>query len=144
MKRRTPARRLAAQVLYQLELFGWSEEEGERRVHEGSPDEQVVEYALGIVRGVLQHREEIDRRIQEISKNWALDRMSPIDRNVLRVAAYELFYVPEVPPRVALNEAIELAKKYSTAKSGAFVNGILDALMKKYPREQTPPASVTR
>ena len=81
-----------------------------------------------LVRGVVQHRDGLDQRIADSSTNWRVQRMALVDRNILRVAVYELVYLPEIPPRVILNEAIEIAKRYGTADSGAFINGILDRI----------------
>ncbi|MEM1058997.1 MAG: transcription antitermination factor NusB [Verrucomicrobiota bacterium] len=85
-------------------------------------------FAESLIRGTREHLPEIDRRLQEAARNWTLDRMSAVDRNVLRVAAYEMLYCEETPPVVAMNEAIEIAKRLSTPEAGKFVNGILDRL----------------
>ena len=86
------------------------------------------EYAVKLVKGTLEKEEEIDRRVAELSSGWALDRQPAVDRNILRLAAYELLYVEEVPVGAVINEAVELAHKYSTEESGRFVNGVLGAL----------------
>ena len=78
--------------------------------------------------GVAAHREELDAVIRAVAQNWEITRMAVIDRNVLRMAAYELFHCPDIPPKVAINEAIELGKRFSTQNSGAFINGILDKI----------------
>jgi N utilization substance protein B len=80
---------------------------------------------------VLQHQEEIDRLIQKHALNWTIGRMSIIDRNILRCAVFELLKISDIPAKVTLNEAIEIAKRYSDEESGAFVNGILDHLVKE-------------
>src|SRR5262249_32388943 len=81
--------------------------------------------AEGLVAGVHSHRPTIDALISEAAENWRLDRMAAIDRNILRLGAYEMLYCPEVPTKVAINEALELAKRYSTAQASRVVNGIL-------------------
>lgn len=86
------------------------------------------EFADQLVRGTVAHLEEIDRAIREVSTNWKISRMAFVDRNILRMATFELLYVDEVPKRVTLNEAIEIAKRYGAEDSWAFINGILDKL----------------
>ena len=81
-----------------------------------------------LVLGVLEHRQEIDRLIEKYSENWRLDRMDVIDRSILRMAVFELLYCDEIPPKVTLNEAIELGKRYGSEDSGSFINGILDRI----------------
>ncbi len=83
-------------------------------------------FADDLVRGVLKNREEIDRYITKYAKNWELPRMAIVDRNVLRLAVYEMLHREDIPPIVSINEAVDIAKKYSTEDSGKFVNGILD------------------
>ena len=83
-------------------------------------------FAEELIRGVLAHREEIDERLQRLIKNWDLKRLATADRNILRLAMFEMLYRLDIPPVVSINEAVELAKKYSTEDSGAFVNGVLD------------------
>ncbi|HNT36027.1 MAG TPA: transcription antitermination factor NusB [bacterium] len=90
-------------------------------------DTQNLDYVLEVVRGTIEHRQEIDDMLREVSQNWRLERMAVAERNILRMALYEILHRPEVPPRVAINEAIDLAKIYGDEKSGGFVNGVLDA-----------------
>jgi N utilization substance protein B len=91
------------------------------------PDESR-EFADSLVRGTVEHLKEIDAAIGEVSIHWKISRMACVDRNILRMAAFELFHVHEVPKRVTLNEAIEIAKRYGAEDSWAFINGILDKL----------------
>lgn len=88
-------------------------------------------FADPLIQGALQHRSEIDTRIQQHAKNWDLHRMAAVDRNILRLAMYEMLYREDIPPVVSINEAVDIAKKYSTEDSGRFVNGILDGLRKE-------------
>ncbi len=88
-------------------------------------------FADTLIRGTLEHRDEIDRHLQQHAKNWSLHRMATVDRNILRLAAYEILYRHDIPPAVSINEAVDIAKKYSTEDSGRFVNGILDSLRKE-------------
>lgn len=94
-----------------------------------SADEAATRsFADPLIRGVLEHREEIDQLIQRHAKNWDLRRMAVVDRNVLRLAAYEMLHREDIPPVVSINEAVDVAKKFSTPDSGKFVNGILDKI----------------
>ncbi len=83
----------------------------------------------------MEHREKIDRLIEERSEHWRLDRMTIIDRNILRIAIFELLYCSEVPPKVTLNEAIDLGKRFGSEESGSFVNGILDRIQNEVVRK---------
>ncbi len=93
------------------------------------------EFARRIVQGVIQHRNEIDRMIEESSEHWRLDRMTIIDRNILRMAIFELLHCHDVPPKVTLNEAIDLGKRFGSEESGSFVNGILDRIQNEVIRK---------
>jgi N utilization substance protein B len=97
----------------------------------GSEDDQAFISAL--VGGTTRHREEIDALLRSVSRTWRVERMARVDRNLLRLATYELQHAPEIPARVILNEAIELAKRYGTAESPAFINGLLDSALKALP-----------
>jgi len=98
---------------------------------------EVRNYAEGLVRGVADHLEKIDRTIEDLSTNWALDRMARVDLSLLRLAAYELMYREDVPASVAINEAIEVGKIYGTKDTPSFVNGVLDKIFRLY-RPTTP------
>jgi N utilization substance protein B len=89
-------------------------------------DVALREFADGLIRGTLEHRQEIDEVIQRHSRNWGLHRMAAVDRNVLRLGIYEMHHREDIPPVVSINEAVDIAKKFSTEDSGKFVNGILD------------------
>lgn len=130
MKRRTRSRELALQFLYQLDLLGDSmRKEADAFVHAEEGDHEAARFALALIDGVHSRKAEIDGVIQSVAQNWNISRMAVVDRNVLRLATWELLYCDEVPPKVAVNEAIELGKRFSTQNSGAFVNGILDKIM---------------
>ncbi len=94
-------------------------------VHQGARGMSVA-FARELVAGTLSMWDRLNTIILPLAKNWKLDRMATVDRNILRIGCYELTFTPEVPASVAINEAVELAKKYGTSRSGAFVNGILD------------------
>jgi transcription antitermination factor NusB len=127
MRKRTQARELALQLMYQLDLRGDEIlDEVTAAVAPGSGDAEMADFARELIFGVREKRAEIDRHIEEVAKNWQLKRMAAIDRNILRLATYELLYREDIPPLVTINEAIDIAKKFSTKNSGPFVNGILD------------------
>jgi N utilization substance protein B len=98
------------------------------------------EFVERLVLGVREHLQEIDRLIEQYSKNWRLDRMTIIDRNILRMASYELLYCEEIPPKVTLNEAIDLGKRYGSEDSGSFINGILDRIQNEAVRKPIQPS----
>ena len=127
MRKRTQARELALQLMYQLDLRGDEIlEEVNDSLSPGAGDPEMLDFARELVHGCREKRAEIDRQIEEVAKNWQLKRMAAIDRNILRLATYELLYREDIPPLVTINEAIDIAKKFSTKNSGPFVNGILD------------------
>jgi len=134
VRRRTRARELALQFLFMLELRG-SEAMDElipfvEHHTKGSRDKKgrgdLAEFTLTLARGVVENRVELDQWIEAIAKNWRMDRMAHLDRNILRLAVYELIFQTDTPYKVIINEAIDIAKRFSTAQSGSFVNGILD------------------
>jgi len=130
MKQRTKARELALQALYQVDLIQDSARESVDLFLAGQDaDKETREFAKGLVCGTLDHKEEIDAMISEVTQNWAISRMAVIDRNVLRLATHELLHREDIPPKVSINEAIEIGKRFSTTNSGAFINGILDKIM---------------
>jgi N utilization substance protein B len=101
--------------------------------------DEAFQYAQALVRGTLDHREEIDGLIRGQADNWRLERMPPVDRNILRLAVYEMLFETDIPKLVVVDEAIELAKKFGSEQSGRFVNGLLDGLLKQH----TFPGSLT-
>ncbi|GJQ58843.1 MAG: hypothetical protein SCALA701_16440 [Candidatus Scalindua sp.] len=133
MRKRTLSREIALQVLYQLEIRGDEIMNGiEAFCKKQNSEEEIWKFALLLVRGCFNAIEEIDQKIISVSENWSLHRMPVIDKNILRLACYELFYLEDIPPKVSINEAIDLAKKFSTGKSGLFVNGVLDKVYEGY------------
>jgi transcription antitermination protein NusB len=133
MGRRRKAREVALQLLYQLDV------QGERHPEPHLPefwsrhpvDRQVREFAEVLVRGTKLHEPKIDEMISQYAQNWELDRMAVVDRNILRQGIFELLWLADVPPKVAINEALEVAKKFSTHESSRFINGILDRIHKE-------------
>ena len=104
--------------------------------------EAVIGFAEQLVRGTLAHKDKIDEFIRQNAINWSIDRMAVVDRNILRYAVYELLYEDSIPPKVSINEALDISKKYSTPKSSAFINGILDHIHQTLtsPSAQSVPA----
>jgi len=128
MTKRRKAREVALQFLYQLDLQGESDpaEHATEFWARHPLDEDGREFADGLVRGAMERQGAIDEYIGRCTENWELDRMAVVDRNILRLAVYELGWREETPPKVVINEAIEIAKKFGTRESGRFINGILD------------------
>jgi N utilization substance protein B len=93
-------------------------------------DLEVVRFANALAEGTLRHLDDIDFAIKGAAEHWVLERMAAVDRNILREAAYEILYLEDIPPAVTINEAVEIAKKYASAESAAFINGILDKIAK--------------
>lgn len=129
---RRAGRELALKTLFQVDLVGADPGIALLRLaDEEDAGAEAVGFARELVGGVLEHREEIDGWIGGLSADWTVDRMATVDRNVLRIACFELAFRPDVPPGAAINEAVDLAKLYSTPESGKFVNGILGTLLKR-------------
>jgi transcription antitermination protein NusB len=129
MTRRSRAREVAFQVLYQDDLNPRNNPaEGDRLIEKRLRMEDLVAFAKELVAGVRKNRAEIDAQIEAIAAHWSLKRMAATDRNVLRLGAYEILYF-DTPPRAAIDEAVELAKRFGSAQSAQFVNGILDKVM---------------
>jgi len=127
--KRRRSRELALQLLYQNDLAGTSPEEMFEWTEEyvEAPIE-VKEFASRLVQGTLSRRDELDEKLSERSEHWRLGRMPAVDRNLLRMSLYELLYEDETPDAVVIDEAVEIAKKFSTPSSGPFVNGVLDGI----------------
>lgn len=119
------------QALCQLEVLadGWMSQLDEFLAEDGHGQE-IREYARDLTREAWANLAEIDRRIQEVSEHWEVKRMAAVDRNVLRAAVCELLHRPTIPPAVVIDEAVEIGKAFGTADSGAFINGVLDAIVK--------------
>jgi N utilization substance protein B len=139
MSRRSRAREIVLQVLYQSDLNPDQPDDIRERFIAArlNYNAALADFATKLIEGVREHLEELDRRLEQTAQNWKLSRMSATDRNVLRLGAYELLFT-ETPGRVAINEAIELAKRYGTNQSAQFVNGILDRLLKENQNDSAP------
>jgi transcription antitermination factor NusB len=133
MRRRTLAREHALKILYQFDITKRPMEavvESYWQVEE-TKDKEIITYANLLSQGVAAHIKDIDLKISDYATNWQIKRMAIIDRNVMRIGLYELQHTTDIPPKVAINEAVELAKKYGDLESSKFVNGILDKIHKK-------------
>lgn len=132
MRKRTKGREYALQILYAIDISKGDEAERMEsfwnHVEETDPD--VRKFANMLVRGVMKHVGDIDGMITKYATNWEIGRMAVIDRNILRLATYELLFDKEIPPKVSINEAIDIAKRFGDKDSGKFVNGILDKIHK--------------
>ncbi len=132
MDRRTRARELTMQALYQLDVQGSDISELLGRFFtEADEDDFVRKLASEWIKGAWENLQQCDEPIIDSTIKWQFSRLSPVDKSILRLAVYQLKFCPDIPPKVVINEAIELAKKFSTDKSPAFVNGVLDAILKK-------------
>jgi len=127
MGRRRQSREAALQLLYALEIRRTDVSEVLREAWtETMLFPEIRDFTTTLITGVIRHRDEIDAFIQECSTNWSLERIGMVERNILRFAIYELCFLPDIPPNVTINEAVEVAKKYGTEDAPAFINGILD------------------
>ncbi|MDI6729841.1 MAG: transcription antitermination factor NusB [Thermodesulfovibrionales bacterium] len=141
MKRRK-AREYALQFLYRIDFINNSKKKGNLSEYRESlelfwadtdeKDPDTKAFAEDIITGTIENLKEIDPLIQKVAKKWKISRMASIDRNILRFATYELLFRKDIPNAVTINEALEIAKKYSTSESAAFINGILDKIAKEY------------
>ncbi len=131
MRKRTQSRELALQILYQIDITRDSSEnilEDFWNNLDKDVNPAIKQFALELVVGTQKHQKLIDQKIARHAKNWELKRIAVVDRNILREACFELLYRSDIPPKVSINEAIELAKRFSGEEAGKFVNGILDKI----------------
>jgi transcription antitermination factor NusB len=137
MRKRSLSRELALQVLYQIDitrdLYTTTLENFWKMDHENDISDEIKAFTEDLVKGVADNIKAIDAKIAGYATNWELTRMAVVDRNILRMAGFELVFRKDIPPKVAINEAVELAKKYSGVASGKFVNGILDKIKSERP-----------
>jgi len=130
---RRKGREIALHLLYQWEINRNSIDkiiEDYKKYFE-IPNEKAFEFAVELVKGITSHLKDIDNIIKKYTPSWPFERQNTTDRNILRIAVYEMFFRPDIPEIVSINEAIELAKIYGTDDSPAFVNGVLDSIYKK-------------
>jgi N utilization substance protein B len=134
MPSRRKSREYAMQMLYQWELGGSTPEQVDATFFlERKADPEVENFARQLFRGAVNDIQRLDQLIRAHAQNWRLERMAAVDRSILRVAIYELVNCPEAPPRAVINEALEIARRFSGEGSVEFVNGILDSVLKSLP-----------
>ncbi len=134
LRKRTISRELSLKALFAKDISDGTPEELFGRVCSIEPveDDQIRSFVFFLIEGVSSNLKEIDSIISSIATNWDLDRMANTDRNIIRIAVFELIHTKEVPPKAVINEAIEIAKKYGDLESGRFVNGVLDRIKTEY------------
>ncbi len=132
MMKRRKAREYALQFLFQLDFLDKKidRKDFEEFWSEKKEGKEIKEFTEGLVTGTLENLNEIDQMIERVTDNWLLKRMAAVDRNILRFAAYEIIFKKDIPSAVTINEAIEIAKKYSSTEAASFLNGVLDRLAK--------------
>ena len=130
---RRDAREAAVQFLYQIDTHKPAEVDKalEEFWRQNDAKQNVRDFANDLLRGALEKLPEVDAKIRTLADNWDFERLAVVDRNILRLAVYEMLFRDDIPPVVSINEAIEIAKKFSTAESGKFVNGLLDRVKKE-------------
>jgi transcription antitermination protein NusB len=131
MGKRSTARRLAMQAIYQSEISGIDIDQSLENLFEGDVTEDAKKFATHLARGVQTNKASLDKKVSELSKNWSIDRISIINMSIIKLALYELTYEKDTPRPVIINEALELAKRYSDEESAKFINGILGTAVVK-------------
>ena len=133
MRKRTRGRELALQVLYMVDARGEEALDGleEFLAREAPGETDAHAFARELLDGTLARRQEIDAIISAAAQNWNLRRMALVDRNILRMAVFEMLHLKDIPAKVSINEAIEMGKRFSTQQSGSFINGILDRIRRE-------------
>jgi len=138
MRNRTKSRECALKILYSFDVRKDSLDECAEAFwkdrHEAN--KEVIDFSLVLAKGVYENKDAIDTIISKYAKNWQIERMPIIDRNILRLATFELIFADDIPPKVSINEAIEMAKRYGDKDSGKFVNGVLDKINKSERNEK--------
>ncbi len=128
---RRQSREIALQILFQTEFAPQISFDDLISIHGAKVESTVINYADQIIKGVLEHKESLDKKIQAASRHWKIDRMGGVDRNLLRLALFEIYHAQEmIEPKIAINEAIEVAKIFGSQESPSFVNGILDQVIR--------------
>jgi len=130
-------REFALKALYEIDIRGGATGEDLTLLFDSfHPDERARRFAVQLVEGVQRHRLPLDKHLAAVLENWSIGRLSRVDHNILRLALYELLWMEEIPARVTIDEAIELAKRYGDQDSGRFVNGVLDQLAERLALKQ--------
>ncbi|MEN6617768.1 MAG: transcription antitermination factor NusB [Syntrophorhabdus sp.] len=124
-------------MLYQVETAGDDPERALTRYCSLFPYQQdIVDYARYLLTGICAHQDKIDEYIRKAAENWRIDRIAYVDKNVLRIGIFEMLLSEDVPPKVAIDEAIEMGKKYGSEDSSEFINGVLDRIMKDFYKKE--------
>jgi N utilization substance protein B len=132
MGKRRKARELALKILYKIDFTDYSYREALNIFYNNfNISNKLKDFVEILVKGVQENKDVIDKYIVKFSENWRIDRISDVDRNILRMAIFELLYLSDIPPKVTINEAIEISKIYGSDESFAFINGILDKFLKE-------------
>lgn len=140
MKQRRRAREHALEALFFMDVRrDFSRQALDRYIQCFSPGERAADFFRHLTQGVMGRRETLDRTIERFSENWRVRRMACVDRNILRIAVFEMLYCADIPPKVSINEAIDIGKKYGTDESGGFINGILDGAFLALERGELAP-----
>lgn len=142
MRKRTQSRSFALQALYQVDITKDNYTECLDNLWRGLDEpleSQIKDFTAELVKGVVDNLEAIDKKISQYTNNWQIQRMAVVDRNILRLSCYELIFRNDIPPKVSINEAVDLAKKYSGPEAGKFVNGILDKVKSEKNNEPQSP-----
>ncbi len=134
--RRRVAREKALQILYATEMNSDAFHELITNFYDDLESENEKEFSRSLIRNVVRNQDELDKLIESKASNWELDRIALIDRLLLRMGIAEILYFPDIPPKVSINEVIEIAKEFSTSKSSRFINGILDAILNELKSEK--------
>ncbi len=142
LRRRRKSRESALQILYQLNITKQDVPAALTQFQEHFLSHaEADDFWERLVLGVLEHLPQLDRLIEQYSENWRLDRINMIDRSILRMALFELLFCKDIPPKVTINEAIDLGKRYGSEDSGSFINGILDRILNEVVRRPVEPKS---
>ncbi len=129
MGHRRKSRELAMQALFYMDM----ERDNSQMIYDlfcrdFNPSEDILPFFERLVKGVIEYRSEIDKLVERFSNNWKINRMSGVDRNIMRIAVFELLYCSDIPYKVSINEAVDIGKKFGTVDSGGFINGIIDSI----------------
>ena len=137
MGNRRKARELVTQVLFHMEYNSGNPEKSFELICENfNAPKSLKSFSKELVQGICENKNHIDNLIKKASKNWRLERMSRVDRSILRLSVYEMLFMDNIPHKVSIDEAVELGKKYGTEESGAFINGVLDNIYVAYIKDK--------
>jgi len=144
MGKRRRSRELAVQILFHLEFSHDDPAEVFDLICDNfDAPETIREFSKMLVLGVCEKKERLDRLISQASRNWRIDRMARLDRSILRLAAFEIMFIPEIPARVSLDEAVEIGKKFGSEDSGRYINGVLDNIYNKLIKKESNQTETT-